>query len=195
MVVAFRPKAHEAGQASIALAVTLQLDLWLRQKDAIDEWAMAGDGSRDGIVDGLWRWQWDLTWDRIDKDWILRKPTSKSNGNEVAEHDLKPYPDVIERLAKILQERRIEPVIIDEGSGKPYHANHFSRPFRKIATASGWPKEVEYERLRELRIKSPQGWCRYCRRDEARNSQAARHDHDLQPWCRPPVGRTQRCRM
>jgi hypothetical protein len=53
--------AHEMGRASIALAVTLQFDLGLRQKDAIGEWVKAGDGSREGIMDGLGRWQWGLT--------------------------------------------------------------------------------------------------------------------------------------
>jgi hypothetical protein len=130
------------GRASIALAVTLQFDLGLRQKDVIGEWIKASDGSQEGIMDGLWRWQWGLTWDQIDQDWILSKPTSKSNGNEVAEHDLKLYPDVIAELARVPQERRIGPVIIDEGSGKPSRANHFSPTFRKIANQAGWPKGV-----------------------------------------------------
>ena len=73
---------------------------------------------------------------------ILRKPTSKSNGHEIAEHDLKRYPEVMAELAKVPQERRIGPVIIDEGSGKPYRANHFSRTFRKIANKAEWPKGV-----------------------------------------------------
>ncbi|PVE25388.1 integrase [Microvirga sp. KLBC 81] len=142
LVQAFRPKAHESGRASIALAVTLQFDLGLRQKDVIGEWVRAGDGSREGIMDGEWRWQWGLTWDQIDQNWILKKPTSKSNGNEIAEHDLKLYPDTMAELSKVPSHRRIGPVLIDEGSGKPYRARHFRDLFRRIADDAGWPKGV-----------------------------------------------------
>ncbi|TCR64648.1 hypothetical protein EV560_106113 [Bosea sp. BK604] len=142
LVMAFRPKAHEKGRASIALAVTLQFDLGLRQKDVIGEWVRAGDGSRDGIMDGEWRWQIGLTWAHIDSDWILRKPTSKSNGNEIAEHDLKAYPESLVLLQMIPQDQRVGPVILDEGSGKPYRKAHFARTFRKIAKDASWPNDV-----------------------------------------------------
>jgi hypothetical protein len=141
-VAAFRPKATEMGRASIALAVSMQFDLGMRQKDVIGEWVRAGDGTREGIMDGQWRWQWGVTWDQIDKDWILRKPTSKSNGREVAEHDLKSYPETLALLQAVPAIKRIGPVIIDEGSRKPYRANHFGVTFRKIANASGWPADV-----------------------------------------------------
>lgn len=140
-VAAFRPVAIKAGRASIALAVTLQFDLGMRQKDIIGEW-VAADGSRAGIVDGDKRWQWGLTWDQIDADWILRKPTSKSNGNEVAEHDLKLYPDALALLQAVPKERRIGPVIIDEHGGRPWRRPTFSREFRRLATKSGWPADV-----------------------------------------------------
>lgn len=45
-------------------------------------------------------------------------------------------------LALIPAERRIGPVLIDEGSGRPWKKSHFSRQFRKIANAAGWPKDV-----------------------------------------------------
>lgn len=138
-VMAFRPKAREAGRASIALAVTLQFDLGLRQKDVIGEWVKAGDGSREGIMDGPWRWQIGLTWAHIDSGWILRKPTSKSNGNEIAEHDLKAYPESFALLQTIPAEKRVGPIVLDEGSGKPYRKAHFARTFRKVAKDASWP--------------------------------------------------------
>lgn len=141
-VADFRPKAIEAGRGSIALAVSIQFDLGLRQKDVIGEWIRAGDGSREGIMDGQWRWQWGLLWSQIDENWVLRKPTSKSNGKERAEHDIKLYPETLALLQTVPREKRIGPVIIDEGSRKPYRANHFSRTFRKLATESGWPTGV-----------------------------------------------------
>jgi len=125
---------------SLALAVTMQFDLSMRQKDVIGEWIRDGSGQRKGIMDGEWRWDWGLTWDQIDSDWILRKPTSKSNGSEIAEHDLKLYPDTIELLKAIPRERRIGPIIIDESSGKPYRREQFGRKFREAADLAGWPK-------------------------------------------------------
>lgn len=124
---------------SLALAVTTQFDLSMRQKDVIGEWVPA-EGNRTGIVDGGKRWEWGLTWDQIDSDWILRKPTSKSNGGELSEHDLKLYPDTIELLGSIPCERRIGPIIIDEGAGKPYRREQFGRKFREAADLAGWPK-------------------------------------------------------
>lgn len=141
-VAAFRPKAIEEGRRSIATAVSIQFDLGLRPKDVIGEWVRAGNGSRDGIMDSQWRWQWGLLWSHIDDDWVLCKPTSKSNGGEKAEHDLKLYPETLALLQAVPKQKRIGPVIIDEGSGKPYRASHFSRTFRKIADLSGWPKDV-----------------------------------------------------
>jgi hypothetical protein len=142
MVSALRQAAHEAGRPSIARAVTLQFELGLRQKDVIGEWVRAGDGTREGIMDGAWRWEWGLTWSHIDSDMILRKPTSKSNGNEVAEHDLRHHPEILSELLSIPADARIGPVIIDEHSGKPWRPSTFSRTFRKIAKLAGWPDDV-----------------------------------------------------
>lgn len=87
-------------------------------------------------------WEWGLTWSHIDGSQILKKPTSKSNGSETAEHDLTLYPDVIAELALVPDERRIGPMILDEGSGKPWRKSHFSRTFRKIARKAGWPDNI-----------------------------------------------------
>ncbi|PVE25629.1 hypothetical protein DC522_04730 [Microvirga sp. KLBC 81] len=73
---------------------------------------------------------------------ILKKPTPKLNGSETAEHDLKLYPDIISELAGMPSERRIGPVILDKGSGKPRRKSHFSRTFKKIARKAGWPDDV-----------------------------------------------------
>jgi hypothetical protein len=73
---------------------------------------------------------------------ILEKPTSKSNGSETAEHDLKLYPDILSEISRLPTERRIGPVILDEGSGKPWKKSHFSRTFRKVARKAGWPDDI-----------------------------------------------------
>ena len=142
LIVAFCEAARDAGRHSIALAVTLQFELGLRQKDVIGEWVPANEDNQLGVFDGNKRWQWGLTWDQIDSLMILYKPTSKSNGEAIAEHDLKLHPEIIAALADIPKSKRIGPVIIDEHSGKPWHRAHFSRQFRKIARSAGWPDDV-----------------------------------------------------
>jgi hypothetical protein len=125
---AFRKAALERGRASLALAITLQFELGLRQKDVIGEWVDRGAGG----------WQWGLCWQHIDEHSILRKPTSKSNGEEVAEHDLKLHPD----LLALLPSRGVGPIVLDERTGKPWSKSHFSRTFRRIARSAGWPDEL-----------------------------------------------------
>lgn len=142
-VQALRAAAHEAGRPSIALAVVLQFELGLRQKDVIGEWEKVTAEDREtiegAITSGNSVWSWGLMWNHIDPRFILRKPTSKSNGTEVAEHDLRLLPDVLQELGTA---RGVGPVVIDERSGLPWKANHFSRTFRKIARSCGWPDEV-----------------------------------------------------
>jgi hypothetical protein len=141
-IVALRQAAHEAGRPSIALAVTLQFELGLRQKDVIGEWYRPSEDERariaGAIADGDWVWHWGLTWSHIDASMLLRKPTSKSNGNEVAEHDLRVHSDIVAELPP----RGVGPILIDERSGKPWKRTHFSHTFRKIARTPGWPDDV-----------------------------------------------------
>ena len=113
----------------------------MRQKDVIGEWVKTQRDTHEGVTDGASRWQMGLTWAHIDADMVLRKPTSKSNGTKVAIHDLKGYPELLAEIAAISKDRRIGPVVLDEGSGKPWRRSHFSRTFRKIATMAGWPKD------------------------------------------------------
>lgn len=138
-IAVFCETARDLDRGSIAMAVLIQFELSLRQKDVIGEWVPLNDEPPTGISDGDKRWQWGLTWDQIDGAMILRKPTSKSNGQETAEHDLKLHPDIVNGLSHTPRERRIGPVIVDEKSGLPWRRPHFSRQFRKIAKAAGWP--------------------------------------------------------
>lgn len=142
LVQAFLPKAETEGHAAVALAILLQFELGLRQKDVIGEWVPHGEKEPTGIIDGQWRWQWGLTWGHINEDWVLAKPTSKSNGEMTATHDITRCPDLLARLQAIPKAKRIGPLIIDQGAGRPYRASHFSQTFRRIATKAGWPKDV-----------------------------------------------------
>lgn len=141
-IQAFRSAARSPafGRPSVAIAVTLQFELALRQKDVIGEWLPLEDGGSVGILDSGSRWSTGLLWgEHIDASWLLRKATSKSNFHEVAEHDLKLYPDVIAELDTVAREKRVGPVIINERTGKPYRKREFARIFREVARAAGWP--------------------------------------------------------
>jgi hypothetical protein len=141
-VAAFRAAAHGAGRASMALAVTLQFDLGLRQRDVIGEWVRDPHPPVGSIRVRDWRWQFGLTWDQIDPAWLLTKPTSKSNGKTCAEHDLKLYPDALAELQRIPPERRVGPVVISEKTGLPYRDYQFLDAWHSLARPAGIPPGV-----------------------------------------------------
>lgn len=141
-IVALRTAAHKAGRPSIALAITIQFELGLRQKDVIGEWLKPKKEDRaaikGAITDGAWVWEWGLMWSHINASLLLEKPTSKSNGNEVAVHDLRLHQDLLSEMPA----RGVGPIVLDERSGMPWKAAHFRHTFRKIARAAGWPDTV-----------------------------------------------------
>jgi len=130
-------KALPDGRASLALMVTLQFDLGLRQKDVIGEWSVPDPRKTKG-VEG---WDWGLRWSHIDSNHILKKPTSKSNGRQIAEHDLKLYPDVMKALARVPR-TDLGPVIINEKTGRPWSKRRLYPALRRIAKAAGWPDDL-----------------------------------------------------
>ncbi|WP_376868971.1 hypothetical protein [Camelimonas abortus] len=68
--------------------MTLQFEPGLCQKDVITKWAPTLPGAKDGVNDGNMRRRWRLIRDQIGRHFVFRKPASKSNGEEWAEHDL-----------------------------------------------------------------------------------------------------------
>lgn len=144
-LTAFKTQALADGRPELALAVALQFETMLRQKDVIGEWVPAeeeGGITRVGMRGLTWRSQWALDWTQIDKDLVMRKPTSKSNGKRVAVHDLKLLPMTVDLLAGLPREQRIGPVITDPETGQPYLREKFVRRFRAIADKAGIPKGV-----------------------------------------------------
>jgi hypothetical protein len=131
-VDAFRAAAHAIGRASMALGVTLQFELSLRQRDVIGEWV--ADGTRNG------RWQNGLTWSHIGADGILRKKTSKTGAP--AEHRITDHPDLATELARISIERRVGPLVVEEVRGVPYRAAAYRTWFRTIARKAGIPDNI-----------------------------------------------------
>jgi hypothetical protein len=127
--------AHAAGVPSLALAVAIQFSCALRQKDVIREWVP--DGHRGQ------RWAWGLLWgEHVRADCTLTKPTSKANGNEVAEFDLRLLPLAMAELQRTPPEARIGPVVRCEGTGRPWKQRLFAQRFREVARAAGIPDDV-----------------------------------------------------
>jgi hypothetical protein len=127
-------KACELDFSNLARAIALQFGCALRQKDVIGEWIKTPDGER---------WASGLLWgEHIKADWILRKPTSKTNFKDSAEFDLRQIPMAMAELERVPATSRIGPVILDERTGKPYRQREFARRFREVARAAGVPDDV-----------------------------------------------------
>ena len=126
--------AHETGDPEIALGLAFQFGCMLRQKDVIGEWLKDGTGRR---------WVTGLVWGRhISSDLVLTKPTSKSRGGQIAEHDLRLIPMVLGEIDRIPRENRIGPVIVDHRTGKPFLQREYARRFRHLAQRAGVPDSV-----------------------------------------------------
>ncbi|MFG1247323.1 tyrosine-type recombinase/integrase [Xanthobacter flavus] len=138
-VCAFRKAAHEAGRPSMALGITLQFDLGMRQRDVIGEWLPDTSPGAEGIVDHGLRWSDGLTFSHITGT-VLRKRTSKTG--KVVEHDLAQLPDALAELERIPPLRRIGPLVLNEETGLPYKRRVYTKWFRIIARAAGIPDEV-----------------------------------------------------
>lgn len=138
-VTAFRAVAHEMGRPSMALGITLQFDLGMRQRDVIGEWLTDAMPGADGVTDHGLRWSDGLAFSHISGT-VLRKRTSKTG--KVVEHDLAQLPDTLAELERIPPARRIGPLVLNEETGLPYKRRIYAKWFRVIARAAGIPDNV-----------------------------------------------------
>lgn len=141
--VAIIAKAHDEGRPSMALAQALQYELTLRQKDVIGEWIpqsyapdTSGIRNRHGKV-----WCNGLLWSHVDADLVLRKKTTKT-GAEVV-FNLMLYPLVMAEMERIPEDRRVGPMVINEGTGLPWSRKTFAEVWRGFANAVGVPTSVQ----------------------------------------------------
>jgi hypothetical protein len=111
----------------MARGVLLQFELAFRQRDVLGEWNSG-------------RWSNGLTWSHIGRDGILRKTTSKTGAD--AEHRIADYPELAADLAATPIEKRVGPLVIDEGTNLPYTPEKYRRWFRLIAREAGIPDEI-----------------------------------------------------
>lgn len=141
--IAIRAKAHEIGYFSIALAQALQFELVLRQKDVVGEWVPFAEPGESEVRWHGEKWLRGINWSEIDGDLILRHRTSKKQKD--LEVDLTLAPMVMEELEKWPQYMRSPtgPLIICEGTARPWRATEFRRKWRVIADLAGVPEHVK----------------------------------------------------
>jgi hypothetical protein len=138
-LVAFRQAAIAAERPSMALGVTLQFELGMRQKDVIGEWIKAP--GTDGIRDrsGL-RWVNGLTGLHFDDAGHVRKRTTKTGAR--VEHRIDDYPELAALVRPVLERDRGGPLVISELTRQPYKARTYRQMFRMIAREAMIPDDV-----------------------------------------------------
>lgn len=154
-VVALRAAAHADGRPSSALAYALVFETTLRLWDVIGQWLpMDSPGISDVVMTPHTsmkeskKW-FGLRWDDIDSDLVLRYVPSKTSAKTglAVTFPLSKAPMVIEEL-KNWPEPRTGPVIICEGTSRPYSGNYFGEFWRKDRKAVGLPSHIWARDLR-----------------------------------------------
>ncbi len=123
------------------------------------------------------QWQDGLTWNMINRDvTLLVKDTSKTGFP--LEINLTSVPEVRERLLAIPMHNRIGPVIIAEGTGRPFTRNARANTFRALATAVGVSDDVWMMDTRAGAISEGQrkGATPYQLRDAAQHTEVSTTD-------------------
>lgn len=137
--IAIREQAHKMGLHSLALAQAIQFDCMLRQKDVIGEWVPMSEPGVSDVIDGNDKWLRGIRWEEISDGLILRHTTSKKQKD--IEVDLKLAPMAMEEL-QLIPNLQTGPVVVYEGSGKPYITHQFRRLWREVANQAGVPKGI-----------------------------------------------------
>lgn len=133
-VLAIIAAADAAGDAPVALGLSLQWWLTLRAVDVRGQWL--GDGTARRWADGL-------TWDMVDlKAGRITKAQSKTDRHDGTKTswDIAPIPGLLDRLLAIPEDQRVGPVI--KRDGKPFEKEAYRNAFRRYARAAGVPDDV-----------------------------------------------------
>lgn len=127
--------ADAAGDAAVALGLSLQWWLTLRAVDVRGQW-LTDKGGR--------RWADGMTWDMIDlKAGTITKAASKTERHDgtAITWDITPLPQILDRLRAIPEDQRIGPVI--KRGGKPFEKEAYTNAFRRYARAAGVPDAIQ----------------------------------------------------
>lgn len=133
-VMAIIAAAEAAGDAPVALGLSLQWWLTLRAVDVRGQWLPDGTGRR---------WADGLTWDMVDlAAGTISKAQSKTDRHDGTKTiwDIAPIPGLLERLLSIPEDQRIGPVI--KRDGKPFEKEAYRNAFRRYAKGAGVPDDV-----------------------------------------------------
>jgi integrase len=119
----------------------------------IGEWLPLSEPGTSDITTHGRKWLYGIDWRQVSSDLVLKHRLSKSlrgrhaiahpHAGKCKEFDLKLYPMVIEELARMPIEKRIGPMIVDEGTGLPYKSDTYRERWRLIATQLGIPARVQ----------------------------------------------------
>jgi hypothetical protein len=135
--IAIRGRAHEMGLHSLALAVAIQFELELGQKEMIGEWLPESEPGPAEVIDGDLKWAGPM-WSHIDRERCL----SIKLGDKTFRVDLNRAPMVKEELDRIGKLPTSGPLIGREGTERPYSAPDYRRMWRIIAQKVGVPADV-----------------------------------------------------
>jgi hypothetical protein len=131
---AFIAKAHELGEHGLARAQAFEFELMMRQTDVIGKFE-----DRRNLPEVL-EWVNGLRWDEITEDRILVHSTSK-NKQDVA-HDLNESPLIRAELDLFPILPRLDPMIVDDKTGRPFEYREFAQRWRRVARLAGIPDDV-----------------------------------------------------
>ncbi len=142
-VTAARTAAHDLGHGAAALAYALQFEGAMRQWDVVGKWVPLADKRPSLVIDGTSKWVGPM-WSQIDQNMIFKYKPAKTQFTTAARVvlDLKMLPMVVEELAKVPEQSRQGPLIINPRTGLPYRNWYYGRVWRDVRKITGIRKEV-----------------------------------------------------
>ncbi|MFB0491238.1 integrase [Methylobacterium sp. OAE515] len=150
--------AHAMGRPSLALCYAVQFETALRQWDAAGQWYPLADPTICPVVYGQHKWA-GLEWRHIGEDLVLRYTPSKTRASSGAEVviDLRLCPMVLEEMARIPDEARSGPLIVNEATKLPFTDQQFLSAWKRVREAAGLPPELWSRDLRASAITEGRG--------------------------------------
>jgi hypothetical protein len=144
-----RAAAHAAGKHRAAFAYALQFETTARQWDIIGQWVPLSDLRPSGVIHHGRKWI-GPTWAAIDANLVLTltpTKTERSTGAKVAV-DLSRCPMVMTELTLIPQKVRSGPLVVNEGTGRPYVRQAWEWLWQAAREAAGLSPELWNRDLR-----------------------------------------------
>jgi hypothetical protein len=149
--------AHELGHPEVAFAYALQFEGSMRQWDVIGKWVPLSDQRPSSIIDGNKKWLGPM-WSQVDENLILRYTPSKTQFTTGAKGtvDFPACPMVMTELAKVPDDARRGPLVINPQTGLPYTQRRYAEIWRKVADRAGiantvWNRDLRAAAVTEAR--------------------------------------------